>query len=83
MVSDTGSLLTYTTVYQPLPCHPTQPPITYGIIQLEGADTGLVHLLGEVSPKDIHTGMKLQAVFNDERKGDIRDIKYFRPAKNI
>lgn len=79
-VSDTGSLLTYATAYKALPSYPAQPPIIYGVIQLEGADTGFVHLLGEVMPKDVHIGMRLKAVFNDERKGDIRDIKYFRPV---
>jgi uncharacterized OB-fold protein len=80
-VSDRGKLITHTTALQTLPCHPGPPPITYGVIQLEGADTGLVHLLGEVKLKDISIGMGLQAVFNNERKGDIRDIKYFRPVR--
>ena len=80
-VSDTGSLITYTTVYQPPPCQKIEPPIIYGIILLDGADTGLLHLLGEVDPKNLNIGMRFQAVFKEERKGDIRDIKYFRPVK--
>lgn len=79
-VSDTGTLLTYTTVYQPLACLPAKPPLIYGVVKLDGADTGLVHMLGEVEPKDVHIGMRLQAVFNKQRKGDIRDIQYFRPV---
>lgn len=78
-VSDTGSLLTYTTVYQSLPSLSVE-PLIYGIVKLDGADTGLVHMLGGVEPKDVHIGMRLQAVFNEQRKGDIRDIKYFRPV---
>jgi hypothetical protein len=79
-VSDTGNLVTYTIVHETLPCYPAGPPIIYGVIQLDGADTGLLHLLGEVEPKNVHIGMRFQAVFNEERKGDIRDIKYFRPV---
>lgn len=78
-VSDTGTLSTYTIVNQPLPCQQMDAPIIYGIILLEGADTGLLHLLGEVNPKNINIGMRVQAVFRGERKGDIRDIRYFKP----
>ena len=82
-VSDAGTLTTYTTVHRPLPCQQMEPPIIYGIILLDGANTGLLHLLGEVHPKNINVGMRFQAVFKEERKGDIRDIKYFRPLQNI
>jgi len=80
-VSDSGALVTHTTVYHALPCQEIEPPIIYGIILLDGADTGLLHLLGEVNPKNLNIGMRFQAVFKEVRKGDIRDIKYFRPVK--
>lgn len=78
----TGTLLTYTIVnytfgsyYQPM-----EAPYALGIIQLDGADTGICHLLGEVSQEDIRIGMRVQAVFKDQRKGNILDIAYFKPA---
>jgi len=80
-VSKTGTLITYTTVCQPLPYEQMELPIIYGIILLDGADTGLLHLLGEVDPKNLNIGMRVQAVFKEERNGDIRDIKYFRPIR--
>ncbi len=58
-----------------------KPPLAYGMILLDGASTGLVHLLGEVDFKEIKTGMRVEAVFNEERVGDITDIRYFRPVK--
>ena len=82
----TGTLLTYTVVnydythpfhsYQPL-----KPPYIVGIIKLDGASTGLCHFVGEVDPEDIKIGMRLRAVLKEkeERKGEILDIKYFRP----
>jgi hypothetical protein len=54
-------------------------PIVYGIIQLDGADTGFVHMLGEVDPEQLRVGMRVQAVFKKEREGNILDIKYFKP----
>jgi len=78
----TGTLLTYTivnytysTYYQPM-----YAPYPVGIIKLDGADTGMCHLLGEVVPEDIKIGMRVEAVFQEQRKGNILDIAYFKPA---
>ena len=78
-VSDKGTLLTYTVCNQPNPVQPVEPPVVYGIIQLDGADTGFVHMLGEIDPEQIRIGMRVQAVFKDEREASILDIKYFKP----
>jgi uncharacterized OB-fold protein len=58
-----------------------EPPLVYGIIQLDGADTGLVHMLGEVEPEQLRIGMRVQAVFKEERVASILDIKYFKPLE--
>jgi len=55
-------------------------PYPVGIIKLDGADTGMCHLLGEVVPEDIKIGMRVEAVFQEQRKGNILDIAYFKPA---
>jgi uncharacterized OB-fold protein len=78
-VSQEGSLETYTIVYKPEPFHLTASPFAIGVIKMDGADTGMVHRLGEIDFRKIRIGMRVKAVFNEERKGDIRDIKYFRP----
>ena len=79
-VSDKGTLLTYTVDCQSNAMQPVEPPIIYGVIQLDGADTGLVHLLGEVDLEQLKIGMRLQAVFKEKRVGSILDIKYFKPV---
>ena len=78
-VSDKGTLLTYTICNQPNPVQPMEPPVAYGIVQLDGADTGFVHMLGEVDPEQLRVGMRVQAVFKPEREASILDIKYFKP----
>ena len=78
-VSDKGTLLTYTVCHQPNRVQPVEPPIVYGIIQLDGADTGIVHMLGEVDLEQLRIGMRVQAVFNEKREASILDIKYFKP----
>jgi uncharacterized protein len=79
-ISDEGTLETFTIVYESQPIYHANPPFAFGIIKLDGADTGLVHRLGEADFKRIHIGMRLKAVFEDRLKGDIRDIKYFKPV---
>ncbi len=76
-----GTLITYTVVHYESSAMPMKPPFAYGIIQLDGASTSLLHLLGEVNFQDIKTGMRVEAVFKDERIGDIMDIQYFRPVR--
>ena len=77
-----GTLTTYTIVHYPLPIHPVEVPFAYGIVQPDGADTGITHLLGEVDFENIRVGMRVEAVFSEERKGNILDIKYFRPLSS-
>lgn len=74
-----GTLMTYTVVHYSLPVHPVGTPFAYGIIRLDGADTGLTHLLGEVDLESIRIGMRVKAVFKEDRQGNILDIKYFKP----
>jgi len=78
-VSDKGTVLTYSVRHQPNPVQPVEPPVVYGIVQLDGADTGFVHMLGEVDPEQLRIGMRVQAVFKEERVASILDIKYFKP----
>ena len=79
-VSHEGLLETYTIVYKSEPVHTVDTPIAFGIVKLDGADTSIVHKLGEIDFKKIRIGMRVRAVFNEERKGGILDIKYFKPT---
>ncbi len=82
-VSHKGTLLTYTVACESNPIQPVSTPIVYGIVQLDGADTGFVHMLGEVDPEKLKIGTKVKAVFKvkKERVASILDIKYFKPLR--
>lgn len=62
---------------------PGAKPHLPAVIEIDGASEGMgiLHLLGEVDPKDIKIGMKVKAVWKPagERTGAITDIKYFKP----
>ena len=81
-VSDQGTLETYTRVHYNTPVQPVAAPFFYGIIKLDGADTGLPHFIGDTKGKEPHIGMRLQAVFKEERAGNMLDILYFKPIED-
>jgi uncharacterized protein len=58
---------------------PVQGALAYGVIKLDGADTGLTHLLGEFDANNLRKGLRLTPVFAQNRQGAILDILYFRP----
>ncbi len=55
------------------------------VIEIDGASKGqgIMHVLGNVKPKDVKIGMKVKAVWKPakERTGSITDILYFEPMK--
>jgi uncharacterized OB-fold protein len=73
--------LTYTVTRYAVPgIQPLEPPYALGVIKLDGASSGFVHLLGEVEPDELRVGMRMKAVFSEERTGGYLDIKYFKPV---
>jgi uncharacterized OB-fold protein len=79
-VSDEGVVETFTIARRDTGIMPAKPPFAYAVIKLDGADTGLVHLLGEVEPGAVRAGMRVKAVFAEERTGKMLDVKYFKPV---
>jgi len=80
-VGHSGSLVTYTIPRYESDLHPLKGPFAYGVIKLDGADTGLTHLLGEFAEGELRSGLRVEAVFAEERRGHILDLAYFRPEK--
>lgn len=79
-----GVLVTYTVVRRHHPdLAPLKPPFGYGVIKLDGSDTGFVHLLYEFQEGGLSAGARVEAVFADEPQGSILDVRYFRPVKGV
>ena len=58
---------------------PFDRPFAWVLVQLDGADTGLLHALD--APRDaIRTGMRVRVRWADETVGFITDIACFEPA---
>jgi hypothetical protein len=61
---------------------PLEKPEIYAIIDIDGTDGCMIHLLREVEPEEVQIGMKVKPVLKDkaEREGKITDILYFKPS---
>lgn len=78
-LSGRGQVESWTVVHYAESTHPQPPPFVLAVIRLEGADTRLVHLLGEVDERKLKPGLKVEPVFARERKGHILDLRHFKP----
>jgi len=80
---DTGTVNTFSLCYVTWDMRRIKEPEIPAVIDIDGTTpaVGILHLLGEVAPKEVRIGMKVQAVWKpaEEREGSIRDIKYFKP----
>ncbi|MDI6855896.1 MAG: Zn-ribbon domain-containing OB-fold protein [Candidatus Thermoplasmatota archaeon] len=83
-LKDTGTVNTFALSYIAFDTTKLEKPVIPAVIWLDGADNaGFLHILGEAEPKDVKIGMRVKAVWKEanERKGDITDIKYFKPLE--
>jgi uncharacterized OB-fold protein len=79
-IGHAGTLTAFTVVREPGMLQQMPTPYVVGLIKLDGADTALVHYLGEVDLQAVTVGMRVQAVLAEERAGNIWDIRYFKPS---
>lgn len=79
-VSSVGTVLSWTWQEVPLEGQPLDRPFAWALIQLDGADTALLHAVKVSSSADINTGDRVRAHWTDEPQGAITDIVYFEPG---
>ncbi|MBI4425684.1 MAG: Zn-ribbon domain-containing OB-fold protein [Elusimicrobia bacterium] len=79
-VGPQGTLLSFTQAAYDSPAHPRPRPC-FGLIRLDGADTALLHLLGDFQPGELEAGRRVEAVFAEARSGSVLDIRHFRPVR--
>ncbi|MBU0514272.1 MAG: OB-fold domain-containing protein [Proteobacteria bacterium] len=75
-----GRLVAHTVIYGQKPHHPAVSPLIHGLISLDGADSNFVHLIQADRPEQLFEGVRVEAVFAEDRQGHILDIEYFRPV---
>ena len=79
-VADKGTVTTFCVVNVPFYGQKIEIPYVSATILLDGADLGIFHLVQEVPAEDVHMGMRVEAVWDDERRPTLESISYFKPS---
>jgi uncharacterized OB-fold protein len=78
-VGNQGKVVGFTTITHKTPVMPLEPPYSYALIRLDGADTDIVHIINVGDPKQLKVGTRVEAVYKEKPRKRILDIEYFRP----
>ncbi len=78
---DVGTLVTYSIVRVPSANIPLELPYVTVQVLLDGADTVMMHVLGECELEDVHMGMRVKAKWKPEEEWEtsVGNILYFVP----
>jgi len=76
-----GTVTTWAWIAEPRDQHPLDRPFAFALVQLDGADTGLLHAVDAGEEGRMRTGMRVRARFAAERTGRIEDIACFEPEE--
>jgi uncharacterized protein len=78
-LAPTGTVTTWSWEPAPRAGQPLDRPFAWALVQLDGADTTMLHAVDAGSPEAMRTGLRVQVRWADERVGAIRDIACFVP----
>ncbi len=78
-VGQSGVVQGWTWVEKPGPKQPLDHGFAWALIQLDGADSSMVHAVDAGSMDRVQTGMRVRARWAEETKGHISDIACFEP----
>lgn len=85
-VSQEGKVIAWTLADYEFFGMPVDPPFIGALIRLDGTDCDFLHLIGGLNLDDLKTvkskvkqDARVRAVWNEEKKGHLLDIKYFEP----
>lgn len=74
-----GVVTGWTWVARPRAKQPLDRPFAYALIQLDGADTPVLHAVDSGDESRMSTGMRVRPRWRDETVGEMLDIACFEP----
>jgi len=78
-VGQSGVVTTWAWVASPRANHPLDRPFAWALIRLDGADTAMLHAVDAGEMSRMRSGMRVQARWREETRGEILDIVCFEP----
>jgi uncharacterized OB-fold protein len=83
-LSGKGELLSYTTAHVKLDgegnFQDLEKPVIIGAIKLDNADSTIFMPVEGIKPRDLVEGFKVKVQWQQETKGELSDIRCFKPA---
>jgi uncharacterized OB-fold protein len=76
-VGQEGEIVSFAWVKEPREAHPMDRPFAWAMIRLDGADVPMIHCVAADAEDDVATGARVRAVWADEPRGFITDIRCF------
>ena len=76
-VGPAGEIAGFIVVRYAEPYQPKDPPYVLALIKLDGADTPITHILECGGVENARVGMRVRAVFSEERRDSILAISHF------
>ncbi len=76
-----GVVKTWSWITNPKPKNHLQEPFAWALVQLDGADTSILHAVRAGSEDEMSTGMRVTIQWADETTGRIQDIACFVPEE--
>ncbi len=80
-VGPSGVVRTWAWVARPSAKHPLDRPFAWALIQLDGADSALLHAVDAGHESAMSTGMRVRPRWRRETVGEIQDIECFVPEE--
>jgi uncharacterized OB-fold protein len=74
-----GGVTTWAWVTAPRAKHRLQHPFAWALVRLDGADTGLLHMVDAGDIGAMRTGMRVRPRWRAVRTGDFHDLECFEP----
>jgi uncharacterized OB-fold protein len=74
-----GRVTSWTWVSAPRAKQPLQHPFAYALIQLDGADTPMLHAVDAGSESRMRTGLRVRPRWRAETVGELKDLACFEP----
>ncbi len=76
-VGQEGEIVSWAWVKEPREAHPMDKPFAWAMIRLDEADVPMVHCVAADAEEQLSTGARVRAVWADETRGFITDIRCF------
>ena len=80
-VGQSGVVKSWSWVSWPSEKHPVAHPFAWALVQLDGADTAMLHAVDAGEESKMRTGMRVRVRWRDETVGEILDIACFEPEE--